>query len=99
MTCSERVLLASGGCCKESQVSQPRMGGLPPQLVEGLDVWMMLTQIAEKIFSGSSIAAFGGVAHRSGHRPNGGEEDFGQWMYEWDADALHEWDGGAGRTS
>jgi len=69
------------------------------QMVEGPNAGMMLTQIAKKIFGRGAIAAFGGVAHRSGYRPNGGEEDFGQRMHEWEAESLHEWDGRAGRPS
>ena len=69
------------------------------QMVEGPNAGMMLTQIAKKIFGRSAIAAFGGVAHRSGHRPNGAEEHFRQGMHEWEAEPLHEWHGGVGRTS
>src|SRR5271165_4507405 len=70
-----------------------------PQLIESPDVGAMLTQIAKKVFGRGPIAAFGGVAHRSGHRPNGGEEHFGQWMHEWKAESLHGRAGGVGRTS
>src|SRR3954465_11721410 len=69
------------------------------QLVEGPNAGMMLTQKAEKVLGGGPIAALGGVAHGGGHRLNGGEEHLRQWMDEWDADPLHEWDGGVGRTS
>ena len=68
-------------------------------MVEGLDAGVMLTQIAKKVFGRGPIAAFGGVAHRSGHRPNGGAEDLGQGMHEWEPEPLHERDGGTGRTS
>ena len=88
MTCRERVLLTSGGCCEESQVSQPRMCGSRRSWSRVRTPRMMLTQIAEKVFGRGPIAAFGGVAHRSGHRPNGGEEHLGQGMHEWEADAA-----------
>src|SRR5262245_51621504 len=72
---------------------------VPPQLLESPEVGVMLTQIAKKVFGGGPIASLGGVAHRSGHRPNGGEEHFSQRMHEWKAEPLHAWDGGVGRTS
>ena len=73
---------------------------VPPQLFEGSDTRVMLTQKAEKVFRGGSIAAFGRLAHRSGYRFNSREEHLGQGMIEREAaPAAHEWDGGTGRTS
>ena len=99
MTCRARVLLTNGGCCEESQVSQPRNVRVPPQLLECPDTRMMFTQIAKKVFGRGPITALGGVAHRSGHRLNGSGEHLCQGMHEWEAEPLHEWDGSAGRTS
>jgi hypothetical protein len=60
----------------------------------------MLGQKAEKVFRRGSIAAFGGVAHRSRHRLNGGEEHLGQRMIERKAAApAHDSNGGTGRIS
>src|SRR6266699_1437458 len=73
---------------------------VPPQLFEGSDGKVMLAQKAEKVCRGGPIAVFGRVAHRSGHRLNGGAEHLGQGMIERKAAApAHEWDGGTGRTS